>query len=422
MFFLDPLFLAGACGSILFGIATLVASRLVATPGQPASQDPLRLTMIIVGWLLIAVGLAGLVFFAVGIFIGIVALIVLVMAFQKHKTAQRYALLSTLAVAARRQMPLAPAIEAFADENWGSLAHGARRLAALLKAGCPLPEAMLQSGRLVPRDALATIRVGYESGSLSAALEEVADSYRVHESLWGQMSGKVLYFCVVLLFMAAVSMFMALKITPAFQKIFADFEMQLPRMTQAVLNADRLVLGSGLWLLLLAPLLLLFVLFIQALLHYTGLPRWDLPGCGPLVRRFHTASILEALAMTADRGLPFQDAVATMARWHPKRAVRVRLLGALADMEAGGDWAESLAGRDLIKRADLAVLKSAQRVGNLPWALREMAASSRRRLAYRLQGLLQVLFVLVVIAFGLMVGTFVVSYFLPLIRLIESLS
>jgi len=76
----------------------------------------------------------------------------------------------------------------------------------------------------------------------------------------------------------------------------------------------------------------------------------------------------------------------------------------------------------LIKRAELAVLKSAQRVGNLPWALREMAASSRRRLAYRLQGVAQVLFVLVIVSFGLMIGTFYISYFLPLIRLIQSLT
>jgi len=421
MLFLDPIFLAGACGSILFGAAILVASRLVATAGQPASQDPLRLTMIVVGWLLIGVGLVGLVFFAVGFFLGIAALIVLVMAVQRHKTAQRYALLSTLAVAAKRQMPLAPTIEAFADEQWGFFARRARRMAALLRGGCPLPEAMVRCPGVVPRDAQATIHLGYESGSLSTALEQVADSYRVHESLWGQVTGKLLYFCALVFFLVAISSFMTLKIMPAFQKIFADFGMPLPAVTQAFLRVDYFVVGY--WYLLCFPFFLLpLALFVYALLRYTGLTSWDLPGTGPLMRRFHTAPILDALCMTADRGLPFHDAVATMARWYPKRSVRLRLLGVLADVEAGADWAESLAGHDLIKRAELAVLKSAQRVGNLPWALREMAASSRRRLAYRLQGVAQVLFVLVIVSFGLMIGTFYISYFLPLIRLIQSLT
>jgi protein transport protein HofC len=76
----------------------------------------------------------------------------------------------------------------------------------------------------------------------------------------------------------------------------------------------------------------------------------------------------------------------------------------------------------LIGQAEYSVLQAAQRVGNLPWALREMAAGSHRRLVYRLQAWLQILFPLVILVYGAVVGVFVVAYFAPLVALIERLS
>jgi len=60
-------------------------------------------------------------------------------------------------------------------------------------------------------------------------------------------------------------------------------------------------------------------------------------------------------------------------------------------------------------------------VGNLPWAMREMADSNRRRFAYRLNAILQVLFPLTLGIIGLVVCLYVTACFLPLITLIEGL-
>ena len=68
------------------------------------------------------------------------------------------------------------------------------------------------------------------------------------------------------------------------------------------------------------------------------------------------------------------------------------------------------------------MLQAAQRVGNLPWALTEMADSVRRRLAYRVQAAVQLLFPPIVILMGLAVTFIVVALFLPLIALIQRLA
>ena len=76
----------------------------------------------------------------------------------------------------------------------------------------------------------------------------------------------------------------------------------------------------------------------------------------------------------------------------------------------------------LIGRADRAILQAAQRVGNLPWRCGEMADSNRRRLAYRVQALLQMCFPLAVFVYGAIVCFIAVAVLLPLTALIYRLS
>ena len=89
---------------------------------------------------------------------------------------------------------------------------------------------------------------------------------------------------------------------------------------------------------------------------------------------------------------------------------------------AGSDWRQSLLQTGLIRPADAAVLGAAEGVGNLPWALEEMADSALRRQIYRVQAALQVVFPVLLLGLGGIVGMFVVGLFVPLISLIQGMT
>ena len=112
----------------------------------------------------------------------------------------------------------------------------------------------------------------------------------------------------------------------------------------------------------------------------------------------------------------------TLAEYHPSGWVRERVGRVLQDVRKGADCWKSLRDHGLIRPADAAVLEAASRVGNLPWALRETAESGERRLGYRLQLWLQLLFPAVVLAMGGLVCVLVTAFFLPLVTLIEALT
>lgn len=416
------LFLLGSLGVILFGVAVLVARRLVCGLRDSSRDDSLDLTLAVSGWVLITGGLVAaflIVLPVVGLALLIAGLVVVAKTLVEHRLSRQYALLWLLTVAAERLIPLVPAIEAFAREGGGSFAGRARYLAHMLKAGVPLPEALQRVPGLVPYGALPLVRVGYESGALAAALRQAASVCDVRRPLWVAAAGRLVYLTVLVAFGSCVVAFVMYKIVPSFQKIFAGYDVQLPAMTRALILASQAV--AGWWFLLVPFSLLAFLLLVYVLLRYVGLVHWDLPGTNWIARRLDTAAILETLALAAEHRRPLPEAIATLAQSYPKASIRGRLRGVLHDVESGADWCQSLLSRGLLKRADLAILQAAQRVGNLPWALREMADSNRRRLAYRLYALVQLLFPLVVLSFALLELFFVVALFWPIITLIESL-
>ena len=85
-----------------------------------------------------------------------------------------------------------------------------------------------------------------------------------------------------------------------------------------------------------------------------------------------------------------------------------------------GVWAD-LAGAGLLTRHDAAALEAAERVGNLPWALRALADGGDRRSHYRLLALGQVLQPLAILGLGGLVLVICLAYFGPLVAMIELL-
>ncbi len=417
--------LVGGFALLLAGVVLLCLVRVVSAPREIVGDEPELLVLVVLGWILLIAGVGTAVLFVSFLFLGPAGLIlgpvVALMAHFRHRRAQQYALLSALSVAAERLMPLAPVVDAFAEERWGLLERRSRRLAALLRAGMNLPDALYRAPGLVSRQAQATIRVGQESGSLAQALGDVVRSHEMHDTVWNQAMGRGIYLCGVILFACVLVIpFMMIKIIPEFAKIFEEFDAELPAMTEMVIAAARLF--AHYWFLF-APVLLLLVVFGATLLfQYILGTRWNLPLLNRLTRRLDTAAVLESLALSAERNVGFAVAIDTLARWYPSGWVRFRLREVFHDLRAGADWSHSLAQRGLIRPVELAVFQAAGRAGNVAWALREMAESSRRRFTYRMYLLVQTLFPLAVLVLALLIGFYILACMLPLVSLIQNLT
>jgi type II secretory pathway component PulF len=338
-----------------------------------------------------------------------------------RRLGRRDALLATLAITVERGMPLSAALEALADQQRGRPRRRLLELTRLLNEGAPLPQALALVPGILPRDAEVAIGVGWTSGCLAGALREAADTRAPGRAMRAEIAPRLAYLIGVQLIMRLITSFVLFFITPKLEAIYFDFGLGLPRMTVGVIVASRWIIKWGWPILLLMTIceLTLVVLLPFSLAGWLGA---DFFGVDRLFRSRHTAPVLRGLAWMVEGGKPFPSGVATLIRCYPAGWVQGRLTLALHDLSGGADVWKALRDRTLIGPADAAILESAHRVGNLPWALREAANGAARRSSVRIQGWIHLLTTLAVLALGLSVLVLATAFFLPLVTLIESLA
>ena len=385
-------------------------------------QDAMRLILSIGGSLLVLVGVLGVVAHVVSVFIVIVAIVllaVLLMLVMRFRLLERRTLLQCISVAAEKGIPLHQAVRGFANERTDEIGYRAAILAEGLEAGMSLPDALQYSKTSLSTDALLAMRLGYETGALGPAVARVAKPDESLDVVSRSMFEKYLYLGVMVLVMTTCCTFFLLKIVPVFEKMFLEFAIQLPYITRLnIYFADIFTRYYILFMPIFAGLTLL--MFVSGF-HYVGfLPR-DFPGLNRVMRPMDGALVLRALAMAVSFDWPMNKTIWLLARIYPKRNMRRLLSKAGRHIDNGVNWCDSLLQAGIIRRAEWSVLNSAQRVGNMEWALDEMASSSTRRLVYRARMLLNVAFPLVLLLFGGVVAFFVIGFFIPLVRLIEGM-
>ena len=410
--------LLAGLGPLLFGLGLLWALRIVSDPADNAETQAAFLVTLVARIALVVGGVVVLLS-GVGLILGAAILILGGFVVCEVRRSRRRMLLEILAAATERNLPLVDAVEAFADERFGWPSWKARRLAALLRGGCSLGDALDRVRGLLSPEARMQIHLGEALGALAPALREAIGPPSWEELVWRRLAGKILYVAAVLLFFCLVALFLFLKIIPCYQRIFLDWDTELPNLTRWLVEQAYVMDVVGVGALLFWIGLAIALLAVYTLLRTMGIVRWNLPGMDRLLRGRHAATILEAMALATRGERPLLQTIELLAGHYPRSWVRKRLARVCRDVQAGGMWCESLCAHGLITQAEAAILLAAQRVGNLSWALREMAAGSRRRLAYRVQAGMQVGFPLAIVLIGVAVLTFILGIYLPMIELIR---
>jgi protein transport protein HofC len=329
------------------------------------------------------------------------------------------ALIHTLAIATSRDVPLAPALEAFAEYCGRRYRRVVQTAAFHLRQGASLSETLDRVPSLLPTDFQLLARIASECGTFPQAVREFEATRSVSRSAWNGLLSRITYFVTLLWTAQAVLAFLFYFIMPRFEAIFRDFGLMLPSATVLLIHLTRTIAGH--------PLVLIgLVAFEIGLLWLVGVALrsslYRIPLVDRLFARRHSALVLRSLAWVVDGGKPLQWGIDAIARKYPTRWVQRALERVSIDVTHGENWMNSLVTHGLIRPTEAAILESAQRVGNLPWALHETAGISERRLSFRLQAIQQLLFPLALILAGSVVVLVGIAVIGSLASLVEALA
>ncbi len=333
-------------------------------------------------------------------------------------------LLWYLAIAVEKQMPLPEEIENYANGLRGSNRERVRDLAEMLHDGIPLSTALGNQRGLVPAFAVMAVRTGEETGTLPQALRGAAvrcTSQMQQAATGPSVAWFFIYYWAITTVTMSILTFLMYFIVPKFKKIFWDFGTELPDSTNTLIAAADFAASN---FILIAPILLLptVVLIVAGVGYARGWentnPRWF----SQRFPRFDAPSILRSLAMIVRAEQSVLDGLNSLAQQHHRTAIRERLETVADAVAAGDDCWRALHQQRFIDEYEYAVLESAQQVGNLSWALNELADSIERRWRFRLSFWFEILRPIVVVIIGLAVAFVFIAFFMPLVKLIEDLS
>ncbi|WZO99923.1 type II secretion system F family protein [Isosphaeraceae bacterium EP7] len=358
-----------------------------------------------------------------GLFVGLALVVALVAAIILGQRAESESLLWTIAIAARHGMPLADGVSAFARQSgrWGR-ARGLA-LSDRLREGIPLPQAMRMSKGLIPQEGVLAAAIGLETNTLAESLGEAAARLTGRGTVIGPAVRRLVYLGLLVVVGQSILGFLVYFILPKMDAVMRDFSMPMTNGTMLVRQGLGIVTGNQF-----TVLVPLAVQFGQLMLVAAGLLRlmgwrlenswafaWINPGR-------HSAVVMRSLALGIEAGQPLRETINSLRRWYPPAGVRRRLAGVDQGLERGGDWIELLRTTRFLRRVDCAVLESAVRAGNVPWALRTLAGQRERAFFNKLEFWTQVLFPLAMIAIGagiMMVG---MICYQPMVEIMEVLS
>jgi type II secretory pathway component PulF len=396
---------------------------LYAAP--PIRKEPWRLShlmilIVVVAvllWVWVTLGMVSILFGALG---AIVLAITIAFVAGRMRATRQDALLSILSIAADRDLPLAPAVAAFADQFGGRSQRRVLNMAAEIHGGTPLAEALEQPPRIASRDAILMARIGQETGLLARALRLAGGARAAQVAAWSAIASRLGYLLALILIAQGISGFHLYFFLPKLEAIFVDFRVPLPQITVSMIYLSR-------WLFFNGPIGTLIVLAEVACVLYLpfsfgGWMNYQMPIFDRLFSRRHTALVLRALSVVIEANRPIATGLAILAEHYPARWFRRRLAKVQKDVRLGADWIDALWRAGVIRKPDAEVLASAASVGNLAWACRELADTAERRQQLRMQVLTQTLVPVAIIVLGLVVALLAVGYFIPLVTLIQSLA
>lgn len=333
---------------------------------------------------------------------------------------QQRTLLRMLSTAVANHLALAPMVAELAEDHRGPFRWKLNRLAKQLAAGTSLADAVEHTPGVLSTEQTLAVRFGAQSGTLPEVLTSLIGQEGIATSrISCRVQQAANYFAGVVFVMTLVVSFLMIKILPEFSKMFAEFGLEPTTALDALLACGTFL--SQFWYLFALLLLAAWWFFYSQTgwryFHRTWLPRFS-----RLANRLIGADLLGMLALAKQQGRPLAGAISTLARYHYNQRVRTQLLYVRNEIEQGAEVWPSMTRAGLISAAESNALLTAPDEAARLWSMQQLADLRRRRVAERLEMLIDLLHPCVVLLLAGLVLFVAFATLGPLTYLIRSLA
>ncbi len=303
-----------------------------------------------------------------------------------------------------------------------------------VEAGSSLSDAMAKHPKAFDRLYTKMINAGEIGGVLDIIMQRLAAFMEKAQRLRRRIVGAMIYpMCVITIAVLIVTGIMYFVI-PKFREIFNDFEVELPGLTIWLTEASMWVAGKAspdqtipgaIWIVI-SPVLIFLVL---KLIRMTGpgrattdIIRIKAPIIGPLVKKTAIARFTRTLGTLISAGVPILEAILITRDTSGNYVFEKALTNVHDSIREGESFAGPLREAKVCDSLVVNMIDVGEETGDLDSMLMKIADNYDEEVDVAVTSLISLLEPMLVVVLGGVVGTIVLALFLPLVKMIESVS
>lgn len=305
-----------------------------------------------------------------------------------------------------------------------------------VEGGAALSDAMAKHPKVFNRLYTKMVAAGEVGGVLDVILQRLAEFMERAQKLKRRVIGAMIYPVAVIMVAVLIVSALMMFIIPKFQEIFEDFGVTLPALTLFLMNASKWMAGNYptpgampipgvVFVLLGMPFVIVFLKLIRK--TKPGRAAADTmwlfaPVFGSLTKKTVIARFTRTLGTLINAGVPILEAL-TITRDTCGNFVFERALNKVHDsIRQGESFAGPLRETKVCDAIVVNMIDVGEETGDMDSMLMKIADNYDEEVEVAVGSLVKLIEPMLVLVLGGIIGTIVVAMFLPMVKMIESLS
>jgi type IV pilus assembly protein PilC len=330
-----------------------------------------------------------------------------------------------LAVMIRAGLPLVETIDILREQS------DKRRMKDVLlqvqrniEEGSSFTEALQKHPRVFNTFFVSMVKAGEAAGMLDTILDLVATYLEKIASINRKIRAAVTYPAVVGTVALVITLFLVYKVVPAFVDIFEGLDSQLPLMTRITVGASDLLRKQWMTFFLIVAVTIVFLWWFKR--THRGARIYDrvqlkLPVFGPLFLKVGVARFSRTLSVLIRAGVNILAALDIVAHTAGSTLIEDAVMNTKTSIQSGETLAKPLVTSGVFPTMVTRMIDVGERTGALENMLSKIADFYEDMVDTTVSMLMSLVEPLLIVFLGVVIGFIVISMFLPLFKMIESI-
>jgi len=296
-----------------------------------------------------------------------------------------------------------------------------------IASGGTFSEALTQYPKIFDKLYVNMVKAGEAGGVLEVVLGRLAEFAEKSEKIKNKVKGAMIYPIVVLIAAIGITGFLLVAVIPKFKQVFNDMlgGAALPPITEAVMQASEFVQNNGLFIVSIVFALVVIKKIIgktEAGAYFFDVCSLKAPVTGTLVQRTAVSRVTRTLGTLLSSGVPILQSLVIVRDTTGNRVVSKALQDVHDAVKEGEGMTQPLSQCPVFPPMVVSMVEVGEETGALADMLTRIANTYDDEVDNAVAGMTAAIEPALIIVLAVVVGTIVIAMFLPMIKIISSVS